>query len=211
MVSILEKLQYVYSAIGVLLVLGIYLRFGGYETASSDLLEKPVEVHAQSRPGSPAARNGAASAPEAAAAPRSPALKAREEKLVAKGVPREKAATLLPREFKVPKETARYLSKEDNWFSELDKASSRVLSDGAGQKTRLQILDIEEGSLLGLLGVKDNDIVSLIDGESWVFDGSRSTEYVLKAKQLLGKIERGEAISVTVERDGAFVDLQFRL
>ena len=101
----------------------------------------------------------------------------------------------------------RLLSLETQ-VKELNKAASRAVAGKAGNPTMLEVFDIEEGSRFGMFGVKNGDVVTLIDQNIIEF---RDDRHVQLAQGLFDKLEDGESISFTVLRDGAPVHLEFSL
>lgn len=211
MISLFEKLQYVFSGLILLMVVLLYYLLGGLETQSKDLLPdmELIDRTSSTRVANADTRPSAASG----ASPRSPISRV-EPKVVRnlerQGLPRTVASNVTKETRRVPEPTFRYISKPRNWVSELEKAASTPISGKDGEPSMLRIHDIESGSLFEKFGIQDGDTVALIDGEVPLFDASRSQDYVQTARRLLSKFEAGETISVTVLRGGKPVHLEFK-
>jgi len=199
MLDLAEKIVAGVCGFLVLLTLIGYARFAVPSTKSSEFLpavEKVVEAPPKEGP----------KPPDQGPSPEEQAIL---EKLAQqrKPLPGEKLTT---EKMRVPEKTFEFISAEANWLPELKKAQSSVMQ-GSGKKSRLKIYDIQESSLLQKLGLKENDVVELIDGQIIEFNETSSTRYLDLFKAATNKLRQGQSVSVTVTRNGHPVNLEFKL
>ncbi len=207
MLSFLEKFQYGFSVLILVLVGLIPMLAGWFETQSQEFLrviELTPRADALPRPVQPGS---------VAQEPPRPAVPARlrpvVDKLVEQGVRRQKAELIKTRTYSIPSRTYAYISKPGNWFKELNKAASRTIAGKGGDPTMLELFDIEEGSRFEMFGVQNGDVVTLIDEDIIEFRDDRYQDHVQLAQRLFDKLDKGEPISFTVLRDGIPVNLEF--
>ena len=100
----------------------------------------------------------------------------------------------------LPPDVSNQLSDSSTWLPELMKASSTIQNNARGEPTRLAVHDIEGDSLLWDLGLRDGDVIVLIDGEIPRFSPTNAYDLVRKAQGALAALDRGEPISLTVLR-----------
>jgi len=182
------------------LVLGTLLVYAlvGVPSATSrvflpDVVEAPEEPARAGPKGEPPASNSAED-------------KALIEKLLKQGVRVRQGTALRRIPYEVPQETFDYISKEANWLPELKKLQHRLLKD-----TRLQLHDIQPSSLTKKLGLQENDVLELIDGEIIEFNEQSAVRYTNMFNKAKEKLRNGGEISITVTRNNRPVHLQFKL
>ena len=107
---------------------------------------------------------------------------------------------LQSKDLTIPPEIFSHLSDPSTWLPELMKASSTVQNDARGEPTRLAVHDIEGDSILWDLGLRDGDVIVLVDGEIPRFSPTRAYDLVRRAQGALAALARGEPISLTVLR-----------
>ena len=107
---------------------------------------------------------------------------------------------LQPQKWLLDQEVFSHLSDSSTWLPELMKASSTIQNNARGEPTRLAVHDIEGDSLLWDLGLRDGDVIVLIDGEIPRFSPTNAYDLVRKAQGALAALDRGEPISLTVLR-----------
>ena len=206
MLSFLEKFQYGFSVLILLLVGLIPMIAGWFETQSPEFLQVIEVTHAEVRP-RPEPPGSSSQAPHRPAVPAR--LRPVVDKLVEQGVRRQKAEQIKTRTYSIPSRTYAYISKPGNWFKELNKAASRTIAGKGGDPTMLELFDIEEGSRFEMFGVQNGDVVTLIDEDIIEFRDDRYQDHVQLAQRLFDKLDKGEPISFTVLRDGIPVNLEF--
>lgn len=110
----------------------------------------------------------------------------------------------------LPPDVSNQLSDSSTWLPELMKASSTIQNNARGEPTRLAVHDIEGDSLLWDLGLRDGDVIVLIDGEIPRFSATKAYDLVRKAQVALAALDRGEPISLTVLRQQRPVHLVYQ-
>lgn len=170
--------------------------------------------------------NGAKStASDGILAPRSPgtgpvhaaeeSAAAREESLLIsrlrhQGVGLDAGDKLHREEWVLYPELLNLLSDSSNWMAELMKATSSVQSRGDGRPTRLSLDRMEADSILWQLGLREGDVILLIDGAIPEFSPTKALDYIRQADAALAALDRGEAISLTVLRQQRPLHLVYR-
>ncbi len=215
MVYLIEKLQYVLSGLIIFLIVLFYFILGGPD-ASGGL---PIEVREErttsvtlpivDNPPSQAHSNNKKTPVFKTNQKIDPKLKkvsTNLKKLGFRGIRK-----IDVKEYKVNRETVKYLHNRRNIIGELNNASSKIMKDAAGNPTMIQLYDITEGSLFEKFGIQDGDILSLVDGNIGEFTASNSYEHWDQATNMLEKLGQGENISITVMRGGRPVQLEFGL
>ena len=97
-----------------------------------------------------------------------------------------------------------------NWVPELMKASSSVILRADGKPSLLSLDDLEPDSILWDLGLRTGDVLALIDGRIAMFDPRNAAWFVSKAKAGVDALHRGDAVTVTVMRQGQPVHLVYQ-
>ncbi len=95
------------------------------------------------------------------------------------------------------------------WWPELNKASSSVLENPAGRPTLLSIDTLDGDSILWELGLRERDVILLINGDITQFDPVYAASYVREAQRTFASLARGEPVSVTVLRNGRPLELLY--
>ena len=140
---------------------------------------------------------------------------AREERLLIarlhrQGVRLEPGDQLKRQEWALYPEQISYLLDSSNWMPELMKARSSIQARGDGAPSRLSLERIEADSILWDLGLREGDVIVLIDGQIPQFSPTKALDYIRKADAVLAGLDRGEAFSLTVLRRNRPVHLVFR-
>lgn len=197
MIDLAEKISAGFAGALVLLTLVVYVFYGVPSTTSTIFVPDVVE-----------ARNNPAPAGEKSNQPA--ANVAEDQKIYAKlrkqGVRVRQGTPLDRKNFTVPRDSFEYISSEANWLPELKKLQSHRIKD-----TRLKIHGIQPNSLVKKLGLKENDVIELIDGEIIEFNEQSATRYKSLFDNAKKKLRNGEEISITVTRNNRPVHLQFKL
>ena len=108
--------------------------------------------------------------------------------------------------YNVPVALFEEVSKSANWTKQLKTARSQAIG-----RTRLKVDKIAPDSYLRNFGMKDGDIIELIDGKVVEFSEDSSSALYGVFTDKLAKLRDGEAISITVSRRGRPVHLEFKL
>ena len=131
-------------------------------------------------------------------------------RLHAQGVQFAKGDKLQREDWVLQPEVVNHIQKVSNWMPELRKASSTIQIGGNGEPTRLALKYIDADSILWDLGLREGDIIVLIDGEIPQFSPTKALDYIRKAKGALASLDRGEPISLTVLRHQRPVHLVYQ-
>lgn len=112
-------------------------------------------------------------------------------------VPRSDGGRAAPQTiFEVNEPLLERLGSKNDCIAELQFAKSEILDDGS-----LKIFDIEDGSLLSKVGLKDNDILERVDGLK--IDFRNTSEYIGSWQSSLENLRAGNPIVVEIKRKGA--------
>ncbi len=103
------------------------------------------------------------------------------------------------------------ISKAANWTKQLKTAHSEVLKTKNGRPTRRRVFNIAPDSYLRNFGIQDDDIIELVDGAVEKFSEDSSSALYGVFSEKLSKLRSGEAISLTISRDGRPLHLEFKL
>jgi hypothetical protein len=139
----------------------------------------------------------------------SPELKAIADKLLEQGQGVE-AAQIIVKQLAVEPKMVEELGTEVDLLAALKKAKSTVLKTKKGD-TRIQIRDIQKDSVFDRVGLKDNDVVELLDGEIVDFNDHSASKYHSMWLEKLEKLRSGQPLSVTITRGGRRMHLEYRL
>lgn len=207
MLNFFEKFQYGFSVLILLLVTAMLLLVGWFETQSPEFLQVIEVTHAEAPP-----RRKPRGPGNQEARPELPArLRPVVDQLIKQGIRKQTAEKIKTKSYSIPRRTYAYISKPGNWFKELNRAASRSVSGKSGDPTMLELFDIEPGSRFEMFGVKNGDVVTLIDEQIVEFREDRYQDHVQLAQRLFDKLDHGGSISFTVLRDGVPVNLEFAL
>ena len=112
----------------------------------------------------------------------------------------------------IPKPSFNFIKNEANWLPELKLAKSVIKTNKKDGSKCLQLTEIKEDSLLrSVVGLENDDIIELINGERWDFSSEASLDYRNQALKMMEEIEGGGAISLTITRDNSPQHLTFSL
>lgn len=161
---------------------------------------------------------GTPSGPEAASAPSSettsPAAASGtryiRDQLRLQGVSKRIADELSIERRVILPETEERLNDPLNWLAELRRSSSSIVLHRDGRPTMLQLDHVAPDSLLSELGVRDGDLILLVDQEIPVFDRSHLFGYQRRMRDALSELATGGSISVTLMRDGRPVHIRYQ-
>ena len=106
----------------------------------------------------------------------------------------------------MPQDLFEFISSEANLLPELKKLQSHTIKG-----TRLKIHDIQSNSLIKKLGLQENDVIELIDGEIIEFNQQSAARYKSLFDTAQEKLRNGGEVSITVTRNNRPVHLQFKL
>ena len=120
--------------------------------------------------------------------------------------PRFRGSKVTRETYNVPVALFEEVSKSANWTKQLKMARSEAISP-----TRLKVDKIAPDSYLRKFGMKDGDIIELVDGEVVEFSEDSSSALYGVFTDKLDKLRDGEAISITVSRRGRPIHLEFQL
>ena len=140
---------------------------------------------------------------------------AREERqllsrLRRQGVLPEGAGSLTRQERVLYPELLTHIADSSNWMPELMKASSSILPRGDGEPTLLSLDRVAADSVLWEFGLREGDVIALIDGEIPRFSPTRALEYIRKADEVMAALDKGEPASLTILRQGQPLHLVYR-
>jgi len=208
MLDLFEKIALGFGGLVALLTLGLYLGLFAWlgipsgipSTDSAEFVSavrerRPTQRPGKTKPGQTAAKPSA----------NEQAIKAL---LVKQG--RAVRGKLDTRDLEISSDLYERVNAEANWMGEIRKARSKRVRTKNGD-TRLQILDIEPGSLLEKFGFQDGDTIELIDGEIVHFEESASLKYRALARKLLDTLRTEKPVSVTITRNSRIQHLTFNL
>ncbi len=192
-------------------------RAGGEASPTADGAPKPVSplgngaVQVPSQLGSLAPSLPKATSPLSAG--EGPA--AREERMLLSRLHRQgvlpEGGESLPRQERVLyPELLTHIADSSNWMSELMKASSSILPRGDGEPTLLSLDRVAADSVLWEFGLREGDVIALIDGEIPRFSPTRALEYIRKADEIMAALDKGEPASLTILRQGQPLHLVYR-
>ncbi len=116
---------------------------------------------------------------------------------------------LARQELMLDPELLSHVADASNWMPELMKASSSILPRGDGEPTLLSLDRLAADSILWELGLREGDVIALIDGEIPHFSPTRALDYIRKAEKVMVALERGEPASLTILRQGQPLHLVF--
>ncbi len=140
---------------------------------------------------------------------------AREERtlisrLRRQGVIAEGAEHLTRQELLLYPELLSHVADSSNWMPELMKASSSILPRGDGEPTLLSLDRVAADSVLWEFGLREGDVIALIDGEIPQFSPTRALAYIRKVDEVMAALDRGEPASLTILRQGQPLHLVYR-
>jgi hypothetical protein len=139
----------------------------------------------------------------------SDALKAIAAKLLEQDQ-RVDPAQIVVKQLEVDPKIIEEIGTEANLIPTLKQLKSTVLKTKNGD-TRIQLREIRKDSVLDRVGLKDNDVVELIDGEILEFNDSSTNKYLSLWREKLERLRAGQPLSVTVTRGGRRMQLEYRL
>ncbi len=114
------------------------------------------------------------------------------------GKPQKKSGGRRPSKrhhYAVDKNLHQRLGNLNDCMSELDLAKSEVQADGS-----LKVFDIQEGSLLEKVGLKDNDVLTRVLGNPINFESAGECHDAWQ--ESWKKLETGQSIVVEIKRNG---------
>ena len=117
---------------------------------------------------------------------------------------------LVRRDVTLYPELMTHLADSSNWMPELMKASSSILPRADGEPTLLSIDSVAADSVLWEFGMREGDVIALIDGEIPHFSPTKALDYIRKADGVMTALDKGEPVSLTVLRQGQLIHLVFR-
>ncbi|MFZ1573771.1 MAG: hypothetical protein WAT36_00705 [Chromatiaceae bacterium] len=140
---------------------------------------------------------------------------AREERLLIsrlrrQGVIPEGAGSLTHQERVLYPELLTHIADSSNWMPELMKASSSILPRGDGEPTLLSLDRVAADSVLWEFGLREGDVIALIDGEIPQFSPTRVLDYIRKADEVMATLDKGGPASLTILRHGQPLHLVYR-
>jgi hypothetical protein len=102
----------------------------------------------------------------------------------------------------IPKHSFNFIKNEANWLPELKLAKSVIKTNKKDGSKCLQLTKIKEDSLLrSVVGLENDDVIELINGERWDFSSEASLDYRNQALKMMEEVESGGTISLTITRD----------
>ena len=140
---------------------------------------------------------------------------AREERtlisrLRRQGVIAEGAEHLTRQELLLYPELLSHVADSSNWMPELMKASSSILPRGDGEPTLLSLDRVAADSVLWEFGLREGDVIALIDGEIPQFSPTRALDYIRKVDEVMATLDKGQPASLTSLRHGQPLHLVYR-
>lgn len=112
----------------------------------------------------------------------------------------------------IPKPSFNFIKNEANWLPELKLAKSVIKTNKKDGSKCLQLTEIKEDSLLrSVVGLENDDIIELINGERWDFSSEASLDYRNQALKMMEEIEGGGTISLTITRNNSPQHITFSL
>jgi len=209
MLSILEKVQYVFSGLVVAAVIAAYAVWGSAGTPTQ--FQDPIK---QIRPAPKVSIRPATPGAPTAPPPAAPAMQAEDRAILDRLAKEQKVAVggreLTRQDYQVPQERIEYLKREPNYLAELDKAGHEKLPGADGKMTRLRLKNVDNDSLIKQFGIENNDVIEMIDGERIDFQGESLLNQKDRFNRLIEKIEKGGKISLTVTRGGQPMQIGFQ-
>lgn len=210
MLDLIEKIAHGMCALVVVVVGGLYLWWGTPDTEPEELLPRSIESDIPH----PRSRGPDGDGPTAAAT--SPSKLLAEKRTIMTEVRKNNrsasGARFVHKYLQVQRPTFEYVRNEANWLRQLERIGREDLPPAdKGDFTRMKLTHMPENSLLRKLGLRTNDTIELIDGERLSIDDSSTVHYRARARELLDKLENGEAVTVTVTRNGQPLHLEFTL
>ena len=199
MLDLAEKIVAGLSGLFVLVTLIAYFWVGVPSTTSVTFLPGVEKVSAQAPP-----KNGAA------ASELTPEDQALIAKLIEQEVPVIPGRKVAEEVNLIPQQTFEYIRAEANWIPEIKKAKSKV-TFVKDRGTKLKVFDIEEDSLFKRLGLRENDVISLVDGKVVEFKQDSATLYQSMLTSAVKRLSAGQTITVTVVRNNQPLNLLFKL
>ena len=130
-------------------------------------------------------------------------------KIELQGISHQNARQLKRMDIVIREGVADYLIDVSNWMPELRKAASTIILGKNGDPSMLKIYDINEDSILNELGLKNGDILALIDDEIPVFGIEQAPKYTKMMLQFISALGKGDPVSVTVLRNGTPIRLVY--
>lgn len=192
-------------------------RAGGEATSSADGPRSPSSPLGDGSAHSPANLGSLAPSLPKATSPLSTGdgAVAREERILIsrlrrQGVIPEGAGSLTRQERVLYPELLTHIADSSNWMPELMKASSSIVSRGDGEPTLLSLDRVAADSVLWEFGLREGDVVALIDGEIPQFSPTRALDYIRKADEVMAALDKGEPASLTILRQGQPLHLVYR-
>ncbi len=206
MLNVFEKVATGIAAFCVIVALIPYLFWGPPSTRAKAFIPKVTPV-TNSAP--PRTSPGGAPTP-----PRQVLTQSDKEIIAALKTqnPRFRSSRVTRDTYNVPHDLFEEISKDANLIGELKTAHSeplKVTKDGPA--TRLRVFNIAHDSYLRNFGIQDDDIIELVDGAIVEFSEDSSSALYGIFREKISKLRRGEAISLTVSRDGRSLHLEFKL
>ena len=122
------------------------------------------------------------------------------------------ARTLKMKYLQIPKPSFNFIKNEANWLPELKLAKSVIKTNKKDGSKCLQLTEIKEDSLLrSVVGLENDDIIELINGERWDFSSEASLDYRNQALKMMEEVESGGTISLTITRNNSPQHITFSL
>ncbi len=192
-------------------------RAGGEASPSADGAQKPASPLGNGPAQAPTQLGSLAPSLPKATSPLSSGegAAAREERILIsrlrrQGVIPEGAGSLTHQERVLYPELLTHIADSSNWIPELMKASSSILPRGDGEPTLLSLDRVAADSVLWEFGLREGDVIALIDGEIPQFSPTRALDYIRKADEVMAALDKGEPASLTILRQGQPLHLVFR-
>jgi S1-C subfamily serine protease len=201
MLDQIEKLVAGTIAFLLVVTLSVYAWLGSPSTTSAEFIPSVTRM-----PPPPSASSGA---PEQAAVPTAEE-RAIVEKLRQQGRKVSASQKLPVEHYQVPEKLFEEISAEANLLPELKKYRSMPLTVNENP-TRLQLSDVTKGTNLDKLGLKEDDVIELIDGQIVEFRNTNTTQYYNLFSTAVKKLRAGQPVTVTVTRNNQPVHIEYRL
>lgn len=197
MLDLVEKITAGVAGALALVTLVVYLWYGVPSTTATIFVASVVEAREEPAAPKPTPEQQATTSAEDEAI---------IENLRKQGVRVRPGTPLKKKPLTVPQDLFEFISSEANLLPELKKLQSHTIKG-----TRLKIHDIQSNSLIKKLGLQENDVIELIDGEIIEFNQQSAARYKSLFDTAQEKLRNGGEVSITVTRNNRPVHLQFKL
>jgi hypothetical protein len=195
--DLVEKITAGVAGALALVTLVVYLWYGVPSTTATIFVASVVEAREEPAAPKPTPEQQATTSAEDEAI---------IENLRKQGVRVRPGTPLKKKPLTVPQDLFEFISSEANLLPELKKLQSHTIKG-----TRLKIHDIQSNSLIKKLGLQENDVIELIDGEIIEFNQQSAARYKSLFDTAQEKLRNGGEVSITVTRNNRPVHLQFKL